>query len=49
MLMDVTDLNMNFLGNWSFLSGVSYHVFRSAGVCTTATREFKHERIWQEN
>ena len=26
---------MNFLRNWGYLSGVSYHVFRLAGVCAT--------------
>ena len=33
--MGVTDLNMSFLRNWSFLSMVSHHVFRPIGVCTT--------------
>jgi hypothetical protein len=35
MFRGVTDLNVNSLGNWGFLSGNSYHVFRPIGVCTT--------------
>ena len=35
MLRGVTDLNMNFLGNWDFLPQVSRHVFRPTGVCAT--------------
>ena len=30
-----TDLNVNFLGNWGFLSEVSYLVFRQMGVRAT--------------
>lgn len=35
MFMGVTDLNMNSLGNWDFLPGNSYHVFRPISVCAT--------------
>lgn len=33
--MGVTDLNVNFLGNWGFLPAVFHHVFRPTGVRTT--------------
>ena len=35
MSRGVTDLNIEFLGNWGFLPEVSYHVFRQAGVRAT--------------
>lgn len=35
MSRGVTDLNVNFLGNWGFSPMVSHHVFRQIGVCTT--------------
>ncbi len=35
MLRGVTDLNVNFLGNWDLLPGVSHYVFRSIGVRAT--------------
>src|SRR3972149_7562967 len=35
MFRGVTDLNVNFLGNWGFLPGVSHHVFRPIGVRAT--------------
>ena len=35
MFRGVTDLNVNFLGNWGFLPEVSHHVFRQIGVRAT--------------
>ena len=33
--MGVADLNLDFLGNWGFLSRVSHYVFRPTRVCAT--------------
>lgn len=35
MFRGVADLNVNYLGNWGFLLGNSYHVFRPICVYTT--------------
>jgi hypothetical protein len=35
MFRGVTDLNMSFLRNGSFLAMVSHHAFKPIGVCTT--------------
>jgi hypothetical protein len=32
MFRGAADLNVNFLGNWGFLSEVSYYVFKQIGV-----------------